>query len=234
MNLPAAEIAERATVRLIPTAYFRPPVLCGLVDTDDELAALAELEGLTNERLRAEAGGLEDLDRRELAFKARARALGEWGTTHVNAAFSHTRPTGNRFNDARRGAWYCAFDELTAIEEVAFHRTRELGFIGHFVDEMPYQGLLADFIGTFPDIRGHPPGAGCLDPDPEVGYPAGQELARSLRAEGWSGLVYPSVRRRGGTCLVAFEPQIVQNVRPGAKWLLRWSGTPDYEVTANP
>lgn len=233
--IPAAtSLAEKATVRLVPTAYFKPPVLRPLVDTDAELAALAQLEGMTSERLRAERAGLDDLDRRELAFKARAAALGHWGHTYVNAAFSCTRAAGNRFNDGQRGAWYCAFDELTAIEEVAYHRTRELGFIGHFHDEMPYQALLADFIGDFPDLRGQLPAPDCLNPEPAIGYPAGQEFARGLRAAGWSGLVYPSVRRRGGTCLVAFEPQIIQNVRPGAKWLLRWPGSRDFEVAANP
>lgn len=234
MTLPAASLAEKATTRLIPNAYFKPPVLRPLVDSDAELAALAALEGLTSERLTAERSGLADLDPRELAFKARAGALGKWGHTYVNAAFCYTRPGGNRFNDGNRGAWYCAFDALTAIEEVAFHRTRELAFIGHFHDQMAYQALLADFIGEFPDLRTRPPLADVLDPDPAVGYPAGQRLARALRSEGWAGLVYPSVRRAGGTCLVAFEPQIVQNVRPGAKWLLRWNGSRHFEVTANP
>ena len=234
MNLPTTSLAQRATVRLIPTAYFRPPVLRALADTDEELGALAELEGLTSDRLRAEIEGLPDLDPRELAFKARAEALGEWGHSYINAAFCYTRPDGNRFNDADRGAWYCAFDELTAIEEVAFHRTRELAYIGEFHDTMPYQALLADFIGDFPDARGQDLAPDYLDPDTEVGYPAGQGVARDLRQDGWSGLIYPSVRRAGGTCFVAFEPQIIQNVRPGAKWQLTWAGSRDFEVTANP
>jgi hypothetical protein len=28
----------------------------------------------------------------------------------VNAAFTYAHPQGSRFNDGRRGAWYCAFD----------------------------------------------------------------------------------------------------------------------------
>jgi len=232
-GLPVTDIAEKATVRLIPTAYFKPPVLTPLADGDDHLADLARLEALTNRRLRGEREGLADLDSRELAFRARAAGLRVWGHTHANAAFLYTRPDGNRFNDAGRGAWYCAFDDLTAIEEVAFHRTRELRFARTYRDEAVYQALLADFIGPFPDLRGVDLAPESLDPAPERGYPAGQALARSLRAEGWAGLLYPSVRHEGGACFAAFEPQIVQNVRPGAKWLLRWEGRPEFTVTAN-
>lgn len=224
MSLPVTTIAEPATVRLISTAYFKPPVLRPLVDDDEELALLAELEGMTSRRLKAERAGLGDLDARELLF-------GVWGRTFVNAAFAYTRKDGNRFNDGRRGAWYAAFEDLTALEEVAWHRTRELGWIGEYRDEGVYQALLAGFIGEFPDLRRLTSPPDCLDPDPAQGYPAGQALARQLRAEGVSALVYPSVRKPGGTCLVAFQPHAVQNVRPGARWKLTWSGSPAWSAT---
>ena len=71
-----------------------------------------------------------------------------------------------------------------------------------------------------------------LNADPATGYPAGQAFARSLRGEGCRGLIYPSVRHQGGRCFVAFDPGIVQNVRPGASWVLTWSGTPEYALKA--
>ncbi|WP_156714696.1 RES family NAD+ phosphorylase [Nitratireductor arenosus] len=222
----ATAIAEPATVRLISTAYFKPPVLRPLVDTDEELALLVEIEGLTNRRLRAEQGGVGGLDARELLFRA-------WGHTFVNAAFAYTRPNGNRFNDGDRGAWYAAFDDLTALAEIGYHRTRELAHIGRYHDEGVYQALLAGFIGDYHDLRATGGLHACLDPDPAIGYPAGQALARDLREAGARGLIYPSARRPGGTCLVAFEPHCVQNVRPGARWKLVWSGTPDYTITTD-
>ena len=134
----------------------------------------------------------------------------------------------NRFNAGDRGAWYCAWDMLTSAQEVGFHRTRELGFIGRYEDEACYVELLADFIGDFPDLHGeaHP----ALDPDPERGYPAGQRLAADLRAEGHRGLIYPAVRHPGGRCFVAFDPGIIQNVRPGARWKLVWQGAPAFTI----
>jgi RES domain-containing protein len=228
LSLPLAEINRSDTVRLVPTAYFKPPVLRPLVDSAEEEAILAQIEGLTSRRLKAEATGLSDLDARELLFNA-------WGVTYVNAAFSYARPEGNRFNGPARGAWYCAFEDLTAIEEVGFHRTRELKRIGVFEDEAVYQVLLAGFMGAFHDLRGVTPRSrygAVLQADPAVGYPAGQALALALRAEGARGVVYPSVRRKGGTCLAAFQPALVQNVRPGAKWTLTWDGSERFTAKA--
>lgn len=222
-------INDRALVRLIPETRHKPPVLRGLVDTDQEAEILAGLEGETSARLVAEREGSPALDRRELVFARRARDLKVYGQTHINAAFTYTRPAGNRFNGGDRGAWYCAYDALTSATEVGFHRTRELGFIGVYADEARYVELLADFIGDFPDLDGET-ASPALDADPDVGYPAGQALAASLRREGHRGLLYPSVRHAGGRCFVAFDPGIVQNVRPGASWRLTWHGTPDFAI----
>ncbi len=220
---------DRALVRLIPATFHKPPVLRGLVDTDEEAAILAEIEGETSARLVAEREGSPALDRRELAFARRAQGLELYGQSHINAAFTYTRPVGNRFNRGNRGAWYCAWDMLTSVQEVGFHRTRELGYIGTYEDEAHYVELLADFIGDFPDLNGegsHP----ALDPDPDTGYPAGLALVDELRRSGHRGLIYPSTRHMGGRCFVAFDPGIVQNVRPGASWKLVWNGAPEFAV----
>ncbi|MFV3126017.1 RES family NAD+ phosphorylase [Niveispirillum sp. KHB5.9] len=222
-------VSDRALVRLIPATYHKPPSLRGLVDSDAEMAVLAEIEGLTSARLMTERGRNLHVDRRELAWARRHHDLTIYGQSHVNAAFSYTRTGGNRFNDEGRGAWYCSWHSLTSVAEVAFHRTRELGYIGLYQDRARYIELLADFIGDFPDITDEP-GHPALTPDPMVGYPEGQAFARSLQRQGFRGLVYPSVRQPGERCLVAFEPTAVQNVRPGASWEISWDGTPDYSV----
>lgn len=222
-------VNDRGLVRLIPATHHKPPSLRGLVDTDDEIELLAEIESMTNGRLIAERGRNFHIDRRELAFARRAHDLQVYGNSHVNAAFTYTRSSGNRFNDGTRGAWYCSWDTMTSIAEVAFHRTRELGYIGAYDDEARYVELLADFIGDYPDISDeadHP----ALDMNPLVGYSTGQALAQELQRKGHSALVYPSVRHDGGRCLVAFQSSIIQNVRPGATWDLTWNGTPHYTI----
>lgn len=116
---------------------------------------------------------------------------------------------------------------MTSAEEVGFHRTQEFGFIGVFRDEARYVELLADFIGALPDLHDTPEHL-VLSADPDIGYPEGQSLAAALRREGHRGLLYPSVQHKGGRCFAAFDPSIIQNVRPGASWKLTWNGTPEF------
>ncbi|MBF9052590.1 RES domain-containing protein [Roseobacter sp. HKCCD9010] len=217
---PKSPVNEQATVRLVPSGYAKPPVLSPLADSHKEEDLLASLEGLTGGRLVAEREGLPNLNPRELTYQI-------WGYTHINAAFAYTRDEGNRFNDKTRGAWYCAFEDLTALEEVAYHRTRELKRINVFDDEVQYQSLLASFVGDFHDVRGINPEPDYLGEGPKHAYPKGQLLASQLRAEDSLGIIYPSVRHPGGTCLVAFHPHSVQNVRFGARWKFTWNGIPE-------
>lgn len=226
MEPPRLDIAQRDTIRLVSTGRLKEPVLLPLAANHGALEDLASLEGVTNARLRAQDAGLPSLDPRELVF-------GRAGYTFINAAFTYARPGGNRFNDENRGAWYCAFTARTAIAEVAYHLTRELEAIGRFDNVTDYAELVADFIGSFHDFRG--PGAAgeaALRADPAEAYPAGQALARRLCAQPDAvGIVYPSARHAGGVCLVAFRPDLVQNLRHGGIWRLEWQGSPVPTVT---
>jgi hypothetical protein len=219
---PETFISQPLTFRLIPSAYYKGPILRSLVDTDDEMAALAALERTTSKRLsqRKINPGVED-----------------WGSSCVEAAFAYRREGGNRFNDQNTGAWYAGFDEKTSLHEVAFHKTRELGFIRdprhRYRDEVHYHALQASFIGRFHDITLlDEPAPAYLDPDISMAYPAGQALARELLEVGSRGLIYPSVRCPGGKCIVAYQEIVVQDVHPGAKWKLTWSGAPDWQAEA--
>ena len=222
MSLPATTtLSQRDTVRLISTGRLKDPVLLPLAANHGVLEDLAILESATNGRLVAQESGLPELDSRELIF-------GRAGFTFINAAFTHTRPGGNRFNDEARGAWYCGFDTDTAINEVSYHLTRELEAIGRFENVTDYAELVADFFGSFHDLRKadlkiEP----ALHQDPAIGYPAGQSLARQLRIDHTSnGVVYPSIRHKGGTCLACFRPDLIQNLRQGGIWRLEWQGKP--------
>jgi RES domain-containing protein len=218
---PTVDLAQRDTMRLISTGRLKEPVLLPLAANHEALENIAGLESVTNGRLKAQEAGLPELDPRELVF-------GRAGFTFINAAFTHTRPGGNRFNAEDRGAWYCAFEIETAIDEVSYHLTRELEAIGRFENATDYAELIADFYGVFHDLRAiDRANEPALHGDPNVAYPAGQTLANRLRSEATSnGIVYPSARRAGGTCLVAFRPDLVQNMRQGSIWRLEWQGSP--------
>ncbi|MNY83598.1 RES domain protein [compost metagenome] len=55
----------------------------------------------------------------------------------------------------------------------------------------------------------------------------GNALAARARAEGLNGIIYPSVRHPGGTCLVALRPAAVQSVRQGDVYRMIWRGRPE-------
>ena len=54
----------------------------------------------------------------------------------------------------------------------------------------------------------------------------------TLLAEQSPGIVYPSVRHEGGTCLACFRPALVGNVRKAARFRFTWAGTlvPEIEI----
>jgi RES domain-containing protein len=191
---------------------------------DEHQADLAEIEGATSGRLLAQEAGAESIGPREF--------VSEIPHAHfINAAFAYWRPVElNRFNGPGRGAWYAALDVSTCIAEVTFHTTRELERVNDFNATVDYAEMFASFAGEFVDLRDVNPKPGCLDPDTIIGYPAGNELANSTRAQGHYGIIYPSVRDAGGTCLVALFPHAVQSVAQGAIVRLIWSGSSDPQL----
>ena len=85
------------THRLIPSADDQETALDRLTTDSADLTALFELEGATNERLLGEAGLLPGITVRELVFGVSCSQI-------VNAAFTHAKPFGSRFNGPERGA----------------------------------------------------------------------------------------------------------------------------------
>lgn len=228
-GLETSTIAENDTIRLISTAYINEPAMAPLADDDADLDFFAEIERKTSMRQNEDLPLPPEVDRRELLTEASG-----YGWTYVNAAFCYTRPGGNRFNDANRGAWYAAWGEdaaKTAISEISFHLTRELENVGVFENITDCRELVASFIGPFVDLRGKE-AEPYLSTDSARGHDAGQALARVLRAAQASGVIYPSLRRAGGLCLAAFRTNLVQNVRQGATWRLTWDGEPIPTVAA--
>src|ERR1700674_204255 len=206
--LHVSRLLQDDTHRLIPSAYDEETVLNRLTRDSDELIALFELEGATNERLLGEAGLLPGITVRELVFGVSYSHI-------VNAAFTHANPLGNRFNGPERGAWYAAFSLETAGIEVAFHKAEELREINWQEKEtFLYADFLADFRGEFHDLRDDSRFAKCLDTN---SYMASQKLAQQLLDTGSAGIVYPSVRHIEGTCIACFRPALVNNVRKGGQ-----------------
>ncbi|MGV2497621.1 RES family NAD+ phosphorylase [Pelagerythrobacter aerophilus] len=224
-GLPTIREAFERTIRLVPSARLREAVMAPLADDDADLALLAEIEGATSGRLIAEERGLGGLTADELVH----------GVPHarfINASFAYAKPREpSRFNPANRGAWYAALAVETCIAEVGHHLTKALADAGDLNAVVEYGEMIASMSGVFVDLRGLP-GHPSLDPDPAKGYPAGNALAAQARAEGHNGIIYPSVRHAGGTCIAALWPNVVQSVAQGAMYRLTWSGEPEFACEA--
>ena len=217
-GLTIIRAALERTTRLVTTARLRESVLLGLVDSAD-LAALAEIEGATSNRLMAQSRGTSEVPAYELVY----------GVPHanfINAAFAYAKPREpNRFSGADRGAWYAALELETCIAEVRHHLTEFLTATGLFAAIVDYAELFASFAGEFVDLRPHSDNA-ALNPDKAIGYPAGNALADTARAQGLNGIIYPSVRHAGGTCIAALFPHAVQSVAQGDVYRMTWRGDP--------
>jgi hypothetical protein len=218
-EIPVTEVQLRGTHRLIPSRFSAPKygetgtVLSRLTEDEATLDALIELDGATNDRLLGEQGLLPEIGVHELVFGVRYAHI-------VNAAFTHAAPDGGRFNSNQRGAWYAGLERLTSIAEVGYHKQKQLEEVDWPHEEVSTcDDYLADFATEFHDLRGR--GAEYKEfllpvPLPEC-YQAPQRLAANLLARQSNGIMYPSVRRKGGTCLVCFRPALVYHVKQDAR-----------------
>jgi hypothetical protein len=220
---PVSLVRQLDTHRLVPSRYLPKgeSVLVAIADDDAHLQAIFELDMATNDRLLAEHELLPGIGLEELVFGVPHAAV-------INAAFCHAHPFGGRFSGPDRGTWYAGFELATAKAEVGFHKSVQLAEIGRFDDSVTYDDYLADFSASFHDLRHARRFRACLDPD---SYIESQALAEHLLESGSLGIVYPSVRHAGGTCLACFRPALVANVRKGKTYRFTWKGKPEPVVT---
>ena len=198
--------APARTHRVVPSRF--PPVAAfDTVASPDDLAAVMELEGWTNDRL--------------VAHRLRRLPPDQWvhgraNASVVMAAFLHGSPNGSRFASPDLGAWYAAATSTTALVEVASALRREITLSALTEMTADYRGYVARLGGSYADIRGAEPAL--HDP---ASHAAGQIFGETVRASALAGISYDSVRDRGGWNLVCFRPPLVGNVRQGQHWRLR-------------
>jgi hypothetical protein len=198
------------TYRLIPSRH--PPIPAfDSVTSPDDLEAVMELEGWTNDRLVAERAAR--LNKAEWVF-------GVPNASVVMASFLHGGLTGLRFTSADLNGWYASFARRTAIAEVAHHLRREAVNMRVPSLTLQYRTYSAKLIGAYEDIPGMAPTR------PELyradDYAASQTFGEAIRASGGNGIVYDSVRHAGGVNVVAMRPKNVRDIVMG----------PHYEITA--
>jgi RES domain-containing protein len=210
--------------RLIPSRYSETGTVLEEVASDEAmLADAARLDAATNERVQGELYGLSGISHFELVY-------GIPNAHIIRAAFLHPGPFGSRFNDATRGTWYAAKKVETSIAEVAYHKSKRLSEMvvpgspqERPIDEVStYDDWQADFHSPFHVLEPMEDYEHCLQPEPVPQcYLPSQLLARQLLAQQSNGILYPSVRHKGGTCLACFRPALVYQPRRVERYEVR-------------
>lgn len=161
-----------------------------------------ELEGWTNDRLVAE---------RLARLPPDQWVYGTPNASIVMASFLHAAPAGSRFNGPEFGAWYAAAALTTAIAEVAHHLRREAVARSRAEERRTFRCYSCQLLGAdYSDIRGQQQRRADLYAG--ASYAASQAFGETVRALGQSGIVYDSLRHRGGTNVVAFRAQQIKEV----------------------
>ena len=209
--MPAlTELDWEQQYRVIPSEY--PPINFFETLVDPQLMEeLFYIEGLTNDRLRDEAG--------DIALVAPEDRVSGLGSSPVMAAFTHIG-VESRFSDGSFGVYYGAKSLETAIEETKFHRTRFLAYTREDAGEIDMRVYVGGVSRPLHDIREaeyeylHEPD----DWRPSQAFGLEMQVARS-----W-GIVYRSVRDPGGECIAALRPPAVTIPRQGPHLSYVWDG----------
>lgn len=207
---PVRRVRWTRACRILPTRY--PPV--ALFERLGDPAAwevLAEIEALTNPRIRDEIG--------EIHLVPREQRVAGPGASWVMGAFVHRRPS--RFSDGTFGVYYCANRQATAVAETRWHLGRFYAATAEPSLTVDMQVLLGSVDERFSDLRGSRRWHRELAADDHA---AGQRLGKRLFAVDSNGVVYPSVRDPGGQCLGAFRPRAVGLPRPDRVLQYHWNG----------
>ncbi len=207
---PQRRIAWQPAWRLVPSRF---PTIgpWDLVAEPADFEALAEIEALTNPRVREELG--------VLAITPRERWLTGPGATPVMAAFTHLPPGGSRFSDGRYGVFYASRDVETALRETMHHRARFLAATREPPTQVQMRAYATRIACRVHDVRGGWPRV-----HDAVDYDAAQKLGARLRASNSNGVVYDSVRHPGGQCVAVFWPDRVGPCTQAAHYAYVWNG----------
>ncbi len=244
------ELRVKETHRLIASKYSETgTVLSRLSANISTLTHLLELDDATNDRFLGEEGLLPGIGIHELVYGIRYAHIVNAAFTHASPTGgrfnSPTRGAWYASFDRATSVAEIAFHKLLALEEIdwpheeistsddyladltsRFHDLRkpELANLHPVMPAAPEDPLPASLIsakasGMTPEFE---PFARYLRPDPIPRcYARPQRLTERLLTRKSNGIIYPSVRRPGGTCVAVFRPALVYNVRRGARLELR-------------
>jgi hypothetical protein len=210
------DLIGQKNFRIIPSVFPSINFFEELVDPN-EMETLWEIESLTNERLRQNAG--------DIFLVAPSDRMSGAGSSIVMAAFTHI---GNpsRFTDGSFGIYYASLTQETAIRETVYHRERFLRATKEDACEITMRLYEGQIIQPLHDIRSksyhnlhHP-----------SDYQESQLFGKKLRETLSWGLIYNSVRHQNGLCIAAFRPPAISVPVPTSHFRYVWNGERISEV----
>jgi hypothetical protein len=207
---------EQTQYRIIPSVYMPINFFEDLVDPS-EMEILWEIEGMTNERLRAETGDI-------FLVPAEDRVSGI-GSSVIMAAFTHIgKPS--RFTDGTFGVYYASLDFETAIHETVYHREKFLSATHEAAGEITMRVYEGKVLKPLHDIRA--PSYKKYHRVHE--YTESQHYGKQLKEAKSYGLLYNSVRHHGGQCIAALRPPAISIPKQAAHLRYAWDGSRIGEV----
>lgn len=210
---PINRIGWNKTYRIIPSRF--PPIdLFERIAPGEDWDALCELESLTNPRVREQVG--------QISLVPENRRISGNGATYVMAAFTHLNKTGSRFSGGSFGIYYAARTLKTAnIETIS---RMERFYLATAEDRIAndFRILCGSACSSFHDIRGDDRSWGkYYNPND---WTESQKLGLDLRRKESNGILYDSIRHKGGECIGAFWPDVVGIPRQAGHLKYHWNG----------
>jgi hypothetical protein len=214
-SIPLARIEWQGAVRIIRSIF--PPIdLFEDIADPADWPLLISAEQKTNPRIMETIGNLD-------LVPSDRRVAGP-GASWLMAPFTHVstdRPS--RFTDGSYGVLYAGKTFETALFETIHHHAR---FMARTAEAPGWTSQFREIVlsvsAELHDLReGQNQDDPALDPG---SHGASQLLARSLRASGSEGLVYPSVRHAGGECIGLFFPDCASQPAQGRHLDYYWDG----------
>src|SRR6218665_1558537 len=144
VDIPVTAVRWHPCYRIVPSR-FPPIALFEAVADPADLEAVFQIEAMTNDRLREEAG--------DLALVPIEDRVSGPGTSPIMAAFTHLNPLGDRFTDGSYGVFYASLALETAIAETGWHRTRFLMATDEPAQELDMRVYAVDLTADMHDIR---------------------------------------------------------------------------------
>ena len=195
-DLPHRTIHWHPSIRLVSAEWPPIALFAELADPED----LADIDALTAVWAIGDRDRLDQLGRL-------GRVPSDERVADADAMSPFLYPSRGRFSEERRGAYYAAFDELTALAESLYHFERRMRESRAPSTDVDHRVLHATIEIEAADARGTRESHPALHDPIAGGNHASRALAATLAAEGICGLVYDSLRRTGGRCVAVFSPR---------------------------